>query len=181
MIDGLPFPRQRRVSAAALLLAAAFGTIAVAGTPAAAAGDVPRPTQSPTTPEVRTYCQNIAGAAADARFAWQTKKLEGLEARVKIELSELEAKTAELKAGIAKREEIDRKAGEKLVGIYSKMRPETAATQIATLDDTMAAAVLGQLSPRQASAIFNEIVPERAAKLAALIAGLTPPSDEKKL
>ena len=153
----------------------------LAGTTIAAAGEPPRSTQSPTTPEVRTYCQNIAGAAADARFAWQTQKLEGLETRVKATIGELEAKTAELRAWVAKREEIERKAGEKLVGIYSKMRPETAATQIATLDDTMAAAVLGQLTPGKASAIFNEIVPERAAKLAALIAGITPPADEKKL
>ena len=34
----------------------------------------------------------------------------------------------------------------------------------------MAAAVLSQRSPGKASAIFNELVPERATKLAALIA-----------
>ena len=34
----------------------------------------------------------------------------------------------------------------------------------------MAAAVLSQLNPGKASAIFNELVPERATKLAALIA-----------
>lgn len=148
----------------------------------AVAGDAGKPAQSPTTPEVKTYCQNIAGAAADARFAWQTRQLEGLENRVKAEIGALEARTAELRGWIAKREEIERKAGEKLVGIYSKMRPETAATQIATLDDAMAAAVLGKLNARQAGAIFNEIVPERAAKLAALIAGVAPAStDEKKL
>ena len=155
--------------------------VLLAGACDAGAGEAPRPTQSPTTPEVRTYCQNIAGAAADARFAWQTQKLENLETRVKATVGELEAKTAELRTWVAKREDIERKAGEKLVGIYSKMRPETAATQIATLDDAMAAAVLGQLTPGKASAIFNEIVPERAAKLAALIAGTTPPTDEKKL
>ena len=49
-------------------------------------------------------------------------------------------------------------------------RPEAAATQIAGLDDDMAAAVLSQLNPGKASAIFNELVPERATKLAALIA-----------
>lgn len=155
---------------------AAMGCMLVAGV-AGAAESLP---QSPTTPEVRNYCQNIATAAADARFAWQTGKLGELETRVASRIAELEAKTAELRSWIAKREEINRKAGEKLVGIYSKMRPETAATQISTLDDTMAAAVLSQLNPRQASAIFNEIVPERAAKLAALIAGNTP-TDEKRL
>ncbi len=171
MIDGQPFSKATR----------AIGFLALLASGPAAAGDVPPPVQSPTTPEVRTYCQNIAGAAADARFAWQTQKLEALGTRAKAEIGELEAKTAELRAWVAKREEIDRKAGEKLVGIYSKMRPETAATQIATLDDAMAAAVLGQLAPQKASAIFNEIVPERAAKLAALIAGTVAPSEEKKL
>ena len=110
-------------------------------------------------------------------MAWQTGKLNELEARIKARISELDAKTAELRTWIAKRDEIDKRANEKLVGIYAKMRPETAATQISTLDDDMAAAVLAQLTPRQASAIFNEIVPERAAKLATMIAGVP----EKKL
>ena len=130
--------------------------------------------------DVKAYCASIAVAASDARMAWQTTKLTELETRIGGRIKELEAKTAELRGWIEKREELEKKAGEKLAGIYAKMRPETAATQISTLDDDMAAAVLGQLNPRQASAIFNEIVPERAAKLAVLMAGVgTPP--EKKL
>ncbi len=176
MIDGHTYSGPLKRAARVGLLALLAGSTAVA----ASAGEVVRPVQSPTTPEMRTYCQNIAAGAADARFAWQTQKLESLETRVKAELGELEVKTAELRAWASKRQEIERKAGEKLVGIYSKMRPETAATQISTLDDPMAAAVLGQLPPQKASAIFNEIVPERAAKLAMLIAGTTPSSEEKK-
>ena len=133
------------------------------------------------TRDVRSYCANVAVAASDARMAWQTARMNELETRVKARIAELEAKSAELRAWIEKREQADRRAGEKLVGIYGKMRPETAATQIATLDDDMAAAVLGQLNPRQASAIFNELVPDRAAKLAGLIAGTATPGGEKKL
>ena len=129
--------------------------------------------------DVRRYCANIAKAASDARFAWQTERLNALEARIKSRVQDLDAKTAALRDWIAKREAIEKKAAEKLVAIYGKMRPETAATQIAELDDDMAAAVLGQLNPRQASAIFNEIVPERAGKLAALIAGTAPVADKK--
>ena len=133
-----------------------------------------------TEADVKRYCTNIAKAASDARFAWQTQQLNTLETRIKARVAELDGKTAELRDWIGKREALEKKAAEKLVGIYAKMRPETAATQISQLDDDMAAAVLGQLNPRQASAIFNEIVPERAGKLAALIAG-TQPSNEKKL
>ena len=131
--------------------------------------------------DVKRYCTNIAKAASDARFAWQTQQLNALETRIKARVGELDARTAELRDWIGKREAIEKRAAEKLVGIYAKMRPETAATQISQLDDDMAAAVLGQLNPRQASAIFNEIVPERAGKLAALIAAAPDTHAEKKL
>ncbi len=127
--------------------------------------------------DVRTYCANIAVAASDARIAWQTARLAELEVRLKASIQALDARTAELRSLAEKRAALEKAAGEKLVGIYAKMRPETAAAQIAGLDDEMAAAVLGQLQPSQASLIFNEIVPERAAKLAVLVAGLQP---EKK-
>ena len=131
--------------------------------------------------DVRKYCTSIAVAASDARFAWQTSKLNELEARIKTRIQDLDAKGAEVRGWIERREAIEKKANEKLVGIYSKMRPETAAAQISMLDDDMAAAVIGQLTPQKASAIFNEIVPERAGKLASIIAASAPPSTEKKL
>ena len=154
-----------------LTIGVASVLLALAGTPAAHA-------QTAET-DARRYCANIAKAASDARFAWQTERLNALEARIKARAAELDAKTASLREWAAKREALEKKAADKLVGIYAKMRPETAATQISLLDDDMAAAVLGQLNPRQASAIFNEIVPERAGKLAALIAGTTAPAEKK--
>ena len=129
--------------------------------------------------DVKRYCTSIAVAASDARFAYQTSKLAEVETRIKARVEELDAKAAEVRGWIERRDAIEKKAAEKLVGIYSKMRPETAATQIAMLDDDMAAAILSQLTPRQASAIFNEIVPERAGKLAGLIAATSPSADKK--
>lgn len=147
-------------------------------------GILPAGAASDTTvsPDVKAYCTNIATAATDARFAWQTQKLTELQTQVKASIKDLDAKEAEIRSWIEKRETIEKQASEKLVGIYAKMRPETAATQISNLDDKMAAAILSQLNPRQASAIFNEIVPDRAATLAGLIAGTMPQSsDSKKL
>lgn len=131
------------------------------------------------SPDIRSYCTNIAAAATDARFAWQTARLKDLETRLQARTRELDAKTAELKGWIEKRGALEKEASEKLVGIYGKMRPETAATQINTLPDDMAAAVLSQMNPRQASAIFNEIPSDRAAKLAVMIAGQPQPDDKK--
>lgn len=130
---------------------------------------------------VRKYCTNIAAAATDARFAWQSKKLQELESQIRARITELDAKQGELKSLLDKHEAVSKQAREALVGIYAKMKPETAATQIGALDDEMATAVLAALSPRQASAIFNEITPpERAAKLAGMLANpLAPPADKK--
>jgi Uncharacterized conserved protein len=159
------------------LRAMAIVSLAVLAAPANAA---PPSGDTAPFPEVSKYCTNIAAAAADARFSWQTTKLTELEARVSDKIKALDAKTAEVRGWIEKREAIEKQANEKLVGIYSKMRPETAAIQLSALDDDMAAAVLAQLGSRQASAIFNEIVPERAARLASMIAA-TPSVSEKKL
>jgi flagellar motility protein MotE (MotC chaperone) len=58
------------------------------------------------------------------------------------------------------------------------MQPETAATQIAAMDDQMAAAILGKLKPGAAGAILNEMEAERASKLAIVLSGTA--SGEKK-
>ena len=132
---------------------------------------------TPTPPEITKYCTNIAAAASDARFSWQTGKLAELEVRIKTRIQDLDAKQAELRGWIDKRDAMIKQANEKLVGIYAKMRPEAAAAQISTLDDDMAATVLSQLPQRPASAIFNELSADRASKLAALIAA-GPASDK---
>lgn len=150
-----------------------------ASAPAPAARRATGPEIDPSAiPDVRKYCASVATAANEARFSWQTAKLNELEGRIKDKIKELEAKQAELRTWVEKRQDIEKKAGEKLVDIYGKMRPETAASQIASLDDDMAAAVLSKLGPRQASAIFNEIPADKAAKLAGIIAG-TSPADKK--
>ena len=138
------------------------------------------PLLTDTQAGVRKYCVNIAAAATDARFSWQSKKLLEVETRIKARIADLDAKQAELKTWLDRREAIAKQAKETLVGIYAKMRPETAAAQIGSLDDDMATAVLAALTPRQASAIFNEITPpERAAKLAGLLANPATSNDKK--
>ena len=149
---------------------------------AASAAKADEPPQTEAQASVHRYCVNIAAAATDARFSWQSKKLVEVETRIKARIADLDAKQLELKAWLNRRDAVTKEAKETLVGIYAKMRPETAAAQIGALDDEMATAVLASLTARQASAIFNEITPpERAAKLASLLASPAVASNEKKL
>jgi flagellar motility protein MotE (MotC chaperone) len=122
---------------------------------------------------VQQYCTNIAPFAAEAEGAWQARKLLELDGQLKARIAELEAKRVEYKEWLEKREEFVKKAEEGLVAIYSRMRPDAAASQIAAMEDGTAAAVLARLNARTASAILNEMPTGRAARLTSHMAGAT--------
>lgn len=135
----------------------------------------------PDASEAQQYCFNTADTAADARFAWQAKKIREMEAELDKKARKLEAKTEEYKQWLAKRDDFARKAHEKLVGFYARMRPDAAAEQIATIDERIAAALVMKLETKVASQIMAEMNPERAAKIATIISGASkvPPAKRK--
>ena len=129
--------------------------------------------------EVVQFCSNVVDPAVDARLAWQLTELEKAESKLRERIAEVEAKRAEYEKWMALRDEFLKKAEASVVEIYSRMRPESAATQIAGMADETAAAVLAKLSPRSSSAIFNEMDSARAAHLADLLGGMRRVDDGK--
>jgi flagellar motility protein MotE (MotC chaperone) len=166
------------------------GAVPVPDTPPAAArparaGNVTVPPK-PAPPavishenEVVQFCSNVVDPAVDARLAWQLTELEKAEAKLRERIAEVEAKRAEYEKWMTLRDEFLKKAEASVVEIYSRMRPESAATQIAGMADETAAAVLAKLSPRSSSAIFNEMDSARAAHLADLLGGMRRVDDGK--
>ncbi len=130
--------------------------------------------------DVQRFCLNNAATAGDAKAAWQAAKLMDLEEQIKQRIAELEAKRAEYQEWLKKRNEAMKKAEDGLVAIYSRMRPEAAAAQLAAMDDEMAATLLAKLPPRTASNILNEIEPGRAARLTNTMSGNAAAQDGKK-
>jgi flagellar motility protein MotE (MotC chaperone) len=126
-------------------------------------------------PDIETsrFCANAAPSIAEARIAWETRRLSELDAQVKQRLVDLEKAEASVQDWVAKRDAALKSASDNLVAIYAKMQPETAATQIAAMDDQMAAAILGKLKAGAAGAILNEMEAERASKLATILSGAT--------
>jgi flagellar motility protein MotE (MotC chaperone) len=116
-------------------------------------------------PRTSQYCTNIADAAADARFAWQKQTLATLEQEIEERIKVLEQKRAEYEEWLRRRNEFLAKADESIVAIYSRMRPDAAALQLANMNDDVAAAIIAKLNPRSASAVLNEMEPARAAQL----------------
>ena len=127
-----------------------------------------RPVASPA-PKPPAYCASIADAAADARFTWQKEQLSLLEKQVEERIAKLEAKRAEYETWLARRNAFLAKADEGVVAIYTKMRADAAALQLANMPDEAAAAILTKLNARTASAILSEMEAARAAQLARMM------------
>ncbi len=147
--------------------------MATPATPAAPATPGVKPLESlpPDATPVQQYCFNTSDAVADARAGWQAKKIADAEGELEKRIATLDAKTEELKTWLARRDEFIKRAHEKLVGVYTRMRPDAAALQLAEMDEETAAAVLTKLEIKSASAVMNEMEPEKAARIASIISG----------
>jgi flagellar motility protein MotE (MotC chaperone) len=119
------------------------------------------------------YCKNIANQAADARYARQAESLAAMTKALEERIKALEDKRAEYETWVSRRKEFLDRADESVVAIYSQMRPDAAAQQIAVMDQEAAAAILSKLQPRTASAILNEMEPTTAARLTNVMAGIS--------
>ena len=134
----------------------------------------------PDASPAQQYCFNTADSAAEARFAWQQKKIKDMEAELEKRAQQLQERTEEYKAWLARRDEFSRKAQDKLVAFYAKMKADAAGQQIAAMDEDIAAALLMKLEPKVASLVLAEIEPTKAAKLAGIISGLSKVAAAKK-
>ncbi len=121
--------------------------------------------------EIARYCAALAPTAAEARAAYQLRRLDDLERQVREEVEKLEVKETAAREWVTKRETMMKAATDDVVAIYGKMSPDAAATQLSAMDEGMAAAVLAKLKPQTAGAILGEMGADKAAKLSTLIAG----------
>ncbi len=129
---------------------------------------------------VESFCGAVAASAASTRLAWQEERIKTLQQEMVIKIAELDAKEAEVRDWVAKREQLLAKAAESLTSIYAKMKPEAASAQLQAMDDDTAAALLLKLKPSVASALMSEMDPARAARLSDLLTGAAPKSEGRR-
>lgn len=137
-----------------------------------AADSLPLP---PTTPQqlsaAEQYCSSVVDAAAAAQIAQQTSNLEKARKELAERVALLDAKTAELRSWVKKRADFTAHATDSLIEIYSKMKPDAAASQLASMDELTAAAITSKLPPKSSSLVLAEMNADKAARLTAIIAG----------
>jgi flagellar motility protein MotE (MotC chaperone) len=126
------------------------------------------------------FCAAVAASAASTRLAWQEARVKALQADMIVKIAELDAKVAEVRDWVARREKLLDRASESLIAIYAKMKPEAASAQVQAMDDDTAAALLLKLKPAVASAVMTEMDATRAARLSELLTGAAPKSPEAK-
>ena len=151
-------------------LAPASASLA-AGQVAAVPPTAPTAADADAAANANAYCKNIANQAADARYARQAEALAAMTKALDDRIAALEAKRADYEKWVSRREDLLKRADDSVVAIYSQMRPDAAAQQIAIMDQEAAAAILAKLQPRTASAILNEMDPTTAAQLTNVMAG----------
>ncbi|PPD43202.1 MAG: hypothetical protein CTY15_10755 [Methylocystis sp.] len=142
----------------------------------------PARANSPASEEKEThaYCASIAASAELARLERQRKQLAELEQQLAARLAALESKQSTLRIMVDRLEAFERKSDESLIGVYSRMKPEAAAAQLAQLDDDMAAALMMMLKTKVSSAILGEMDAARGAALARRIAELRAPKEGRR-
>ena len=123
--------------------------------------------------DVQRYCANLADPALDARNALQLRKLGEAEGAVTAKIDELERKRAEVQQWLEERKSFLEATSDTMLSIYSTMKPDAAAAQLAGLERSVAASLVARLKSRQAGAILAEMPANVAAELGALIVSKT--------
>ncbi len=107
------------------------------------------------------------------------RRLAQLEEELQIQKDEIEKQLKEMKemrrnisSKLDQKVSADKESVEKLVGVYSNMKPQNAATIISQVEDDLAVKVLGQMNKRNAAAILNYIEPKKARMLSEKFTGL---------
>jgi flagellar motility protein MotE (MotC chaperone) len=130
-----------------------------------------------TSDEIERFCGNIVDEARDRRYAIQAAELVKLQKDVDERIARLEEKRAEYQGWLERREAFMKRAQENVVQIYTKMKPDAAASQLSELRAEIAASILMKLDARVSSVILNEMETKAAAALTHIMVSAARPED----
>lgn len=124
------------------------------------------------TDDIERFCSNIADAARERRYAMQKAELEALKAQLDERIAQIEQKKTELQVWVERRQQFAEAANKTLVDVFAQMRPDAAAQRLEKMPGELSAALLSQLSARQAGTILNEMSADKAAVVSMIMAAV---------
>lgn len=116
------------------------------------------------------FCKSIIVEARERRYFLIEKKLTEVLVQAEKRMIALNAKKVELESWIQRREDFAKQATDKLVEIYSSMKPEASAARLAKVETELAASILLAIPARQAGVILNEMDEKVAADITVIMA-----------
>ncbi len=108
----------------------------------------------------------------ERRLAQLEEELQVQKEEIEKQLKEMNEMRRNISSKLDKKVTADQESLEKLVGVYSSMKPQNAATIISQIDDELAVKVLGQMKKTNAAEILNYIEPKKARMLSEKFTGL---------
>jgi flagellar motility protein MotE (MotC chaperone) len=129
--------------------------------------------------EVSQFCNNIANAARDRRYALQKQDLDKLQTEINDRIAVMEKRKAEYEDWLGRRDAFMKQAENGLVDIFKTMKPDTAAPQLEEMQTGLAAAIIMRLPSRQSGLILSEMTAKKAAAVASIIASAADPNTSK--
>ena len=151
-------------AAAAILLAALLCPVpfSAAAPPSAEPRETSMPVQTKKAPDL---------AERERAMKTEEERLLVLRKEVDMKIATYEKLLGQAE-GKQKRKQEEKDANvDRLVKLFEGMSPEGAAVRLAALDDGMAAAILGRMKSRKASAALSVMDPKRVAVIAQKIVG----------
>lgn len=103
--------------------------------------------------------------ARDADFATTLPLMVAAEQKLDAKLQALEALKGEISALVGQVDEKEKAEADRLVAVFSAMRPKEAAAVFATLDDSVRLPVASAMRPRTLAAIMAQMQPAAAREL----------------
>lgn len=105
-------------------------------------------------------------------LARMEEDLQKQKAEIKKQLKEMQDMRREISSVLEEKVKTDEGSINKLVGVYSSMRPENAAKILTDIDEELAIKVLALMKKQSAAEILNFIEPGKARRLSEKYAGL---------
>jgi flagellar motility protein MotE (MotC chaperone) len=125
----------------------------------------------PLTPaHFEPYCKAVYEELGKKRQNREAIELKKVIEEVEAKTATLEQRIETLKEWTAKRDAFKALAQESIVKLYSRMQPESAASQLVAMPEDVAAAVVMKLDAKLSGVILAEMDAAKAARITSLIA-----------
>jgi len=151
---------------------------------AVAAESAKKPAEASTAKETSQRPEKMAEAdwkalkAKEDELARKERSLRTLEKNLDKKLADLNALEARLKKMIAEADVLKDQKIKHLVGVYTAMKPKSAALVIESLDKDLAVKILSGMRGRNAGEILGFVNPKKAANLSEALTKLQVPLEQ---